>query len=91
VPTASAKIARSSASIERPLRAARTRSCSFTAGSTLRMVNVLIPYISCDNNTYIIGIVDEECNDCDAVTFREGLRAGNQAGSLGSMNLRHLA
>ena len=49
VPTASAKMARSSASIERPLRAARTRSCSFTAGSTLRMVNVLILDISCDN------------------------------------------
>jgi hypothetical protein len=31
---------------------------------------------------YIIGIVDEECNACDAVKFREELRAGNQAGSL---------
>lgn len=42
LPTASLRMARSSASMERPLRAARTRSLSFTAGATLRMVSVLV-------------------------------------------------
>ncbi len=35
---------RSSASIDRPWRAARTRSSSFSAGSTVRMVSVVIRF-----------------------------------------------